>query len=136
MTPEALADLLQATFGCAPTSLAAGRPCALRAGDGEVLELRYVDALPALCVALSLGWLDEAHREQALVRLLRTNLHLAHAGGPHVALAPHDVQVFLCWTLPLDSDDTARLSERLRRLVAAAPPMRAALAAEHVLRGR
>ncbi len=133
MTPQAVADLVQATLGCAPGALASGAPCALRAGDGEVLELRYVDALPALCLAIPLGRLDEAHRAEALVRLLRTNLHLAHAGGPHAALAPHGAQVFLCWTLPLDSDDAARLATHLQRFVAAAAPMRAALLADHVL---
>ncbi len=133
MTPQAVADLLQSVFGCACGALGDGAPFALRSAQGEVIELRYVADLPALCAAVALGRLDEAHREEALVRLLRTNLHLAHAGGPHGALAPQGAQVHLCWTLPLDGGDTARLAERLRRLVAAASPMRAALVADHVL---
>lgn len=133
MTPQAVADLLQSAFGCACRAVTHGTPFALRSPEGEVIEVRHVADPAALCVAIPLGRLDESRREEALVRLLRTNLHLAHAGGPHGALAPHDAQVYLCWTLPLDGADAAQLLERLHRFVTAASPMRVALVAEHVL---
>lgn len=133
MSPEALCAQLQSLFGCGPLSLADGAPLALRTQAGEVLELRYASEPQALCAALPLGPLDESRREEALVRLLRTDLHLAHVGSPHLALAPHGAQVYLCCTLPLEGSDAPWLADRLQRLVSAAPAMREALASEQVL---
>lgn len=133
MTPEVLSAQLQSVFGCGPLPLADGSPRALRTHAGEVLELRYSQEPQALCAALPLGRLNESRREEALVRLLRTDLHLAHVGSPHLALAPHDAQVYFCCTLPLEGDDAPWLVDRLQRLVSAAPQMREALASEQVL---
>lgn len=135
MTPAAVSEQLQAVFGAAPALLAQGVPCAMRVGDGqgEVLELRYVADPPALCAAMPLGTLDRSDPITPVLKLLRTDLSLSHAGAPHCALAPDHQQVYLCWTLLLEQTDASVLGDRLQRLVTAASQMRAALVTEHVL---
>lgn len=135
MTPAAVSEQLQAVFGAAPALLAQGVPCAMRVGEGqgEVLELRYVADPPALCAALPLGPLDRSDPITPVLKLLRTDLSLSHAGAPHCALAPDHQKVYLCWTLLLEQADAGVLGDRLQRLVTAAPQMRAALLSEHVL---
>ncbi len=133
MTPAAVAEQLQAVFGAIPSLLAQGVPCAMRVGEDEVLELRYVADPPALCAALPLGSLDRNDPITPVLKLLRTDLSLSHAGAPHCALAPDHQQVYLCWTLLLEQADASVLGDRLQRLVTVTPQMRAALVSEHVL---
>lgn len=104
-----------------------GEPFAVQVTGGPHLELRYLETLDALAMALPLGHLVRTRLREAGLRLLLSNLYLADAGRPHYALDPQDGLVCLCRTVPVQQIATADLLHALQSLLAAWAPTRAAL---------
>ncbi len=133
MNIDATLEALQPRLSLAVLRQGHGEPFAMQVEQGPHLELRFIDALDALSIAVLLGHLLRSHVRESALRLLLSNLLLADAGQPHYALDPQDGVVFLCRTVPIDPASQAAALEALRGLLSAWAPARQALQDLHLI---